>query len=133
MYCSNCRAQIVESARFCPECGTPVDRTTQQQPPPRTTTGTRDQEAKPKFVYPKNPPLSPHLCWVNIFISGLAQMLHGQAAKGIVLLVVTIVTLLMFPGRLFLVIAAVSITDAFMVGRMLKRGVPVRKWAWFPS
>jgi len=85
------------------------------------------------MVYPKNPPLNPHLCWVNLLLSGLAQILHGQVAKGIVLLVVTIASNLLLPVVLALGIGAVSVIDAFMVGKVLRSGTPVGKWAWFPK
>ena len=134
MYCSKCGKQIADGSRFCPECGNQFAGATSQPPiTSQTATGTRDQERKSDFVYPKNPPLSPHLCWVNLLLSGLAQMLHGQVAKGIVILVVTIASNLILPVILALGIGAVSVIDAFMVGKKLKSGVPIGKWAWFPS
>lgn len=134
MYCSKCGKQIADGSRFCPECGTQFGGTATQPPPSsNAATGTRDQEKKVDLVYPKNPPLSPHLCWVNLLLSGLAQILHGQVSKGIVILVVTIASNLVLPVILALVIGAVSVIDAFMVGKVLKTGKPIGKWAWFPQ
>jgi len=60
-------------------------------------------------------------------------MLHGQVAKGILLLVATIGSNLLLPILLALVIGAVSIVDAYMVGKTLRNGTPVGKWQWFPK
>ena len=134
MYCSKCEKKIADGSRFCPECGTQFGGATSQPPTPsQTATGTRDQERKSDFVYPKNPPLSPHLCWVNLLLSGLAQLIHGQVAKGIVILVITIASNFILPIILALAIGAVSVIDAFMVGKTLQSGVPIGKWAWFPK
>ncbi len=134
MYCSNCGKQIPDGSRFCPECGTSIAFA---GPPPvqivDASIGTRDQVKGPTLVYPKNPPLSPHLCWVNLVLSGLAQILHGQVAKGIVILVATIGSNLVLPILLALVIGAISIIDAYMVGKTLRNGRPVGKWEWFPK
>jgi len=134
MYCSKCGKQIVDDSRVCPECGAQLGGGASQPPPPTTSAaGTRDQVRQPDIVYPKNPPLSPHLCWVNLLVSGLAQIIHGQVAKGIVMLAVTIASHLVLPFILALVIEAVSVIDAFKVGKALASGKPVRKWDWFPQ
>ena len=134
MYCSNCGKQIVDDSRFCPECGF---QTAAVAPPPLQVhdarIGTRDQERGTNLVYPRNPPLSPHLCWVNLLVSGLAQILYGQVGKGIILLSVTIASNLVLPCFLALCIGTVSIIDAYMVGKTLRDGTPVGKWAWFPK
>jgi len=70
---------------------------------------------------------------VNLLVSGLAQIIHGQVAKGIVMLAVTIASHLVLPFILALVIEAVSVIDAFKVGKALASGKPVRKWDWFPQ
>jgi len=70
---------------------------------------------------------------VNLLLSGLAQIIHGQVAKGIVILAVTIASNLVLPFILALVIGAVSVIDAFMVGKALKSGVAIGKWSWFPK
>lgn len=103
--------------------------------------------------------LSPHLCWLNLVFPGLAQILFGQKAKGgvLLLLVFALTTLSPFvlyivggPGvrmdeappwmyyaidntrRLVLAIYALSILDAFMVGRAIRSGRSLSGWATFP-
>ncbi len=144
MYCNHCGKQVVAGSRFCSECGTPLGETKTAQSSQTitdtaagtssisdTTIGTRDEFKTSKLVYPRNPPLSPHLCWVNFFLVGLAQMIHGQVAKGFTIIGVTIlVGLIFFPATL--VLSLITILDAFLVGWKLKRGKPVGKWQFFP-
>lgn len=112
-------------ARFCTRCGATLATT--------PTTGTRDDQARHgAVIYPRNPPLSPHLCWVNLAVSGLAQILHGQTAKGLTLLVVTLASNLILPFLLAFGIGLFSIYDAWRVGRALQRGRPVGKWEFLP-
>lgn len=136
MKCIKCGKEMTETTRFCPECGTAsVSQSAQPVSSSQfgTAMGTRDQIGKAKMVYPKNPPLSPHLCWVNLVLSGLAQMIYGQIAKGLVILIVTIASNLLIPFVLAIGVGAISIIDAYMVGNTLKSGKPVGKWRFFPK
>lgn len=150
MYCNKCGSQITEGSRFCSECGNPMDEAQQTSTPvpnagpadgtssdtshsitsSTTSMGTRDQVSGPKLVYARNPPLSPQLCWVNFLLPGVANMIHQQVAKGLVVMLLSIISLTFPP--LVLLIVAVSILDAYMVGRTLKKGRPVSKWRFFP-
>lgn len=134
MFCSKCGKEIAEGSRFCPECGTQFGAPTASSGQSHNIAeGTRDQTLSANLVYPKNPPMSPHLAWVNLLLGGLAQMIFGQGMKGVVLAIATIVACVIFPiiGNLFL--SAVSIVDAYKVAKKLASGQPVRKWEWFPS
>ena len=88
-------------------------------------------ERRSGYVYPTVPPRSPHLCWLNLLWPGIAQMVHEQTAKGVTLLLVTLVAFMLPP--LMLPIFIVSIVDAYKVGKVLKTGRPVPKWQFFPS
>jgi excisionase family DNA binding protein len=87
-------------------------------------------ELDPNLVYPSQPPQSPHLCWLNIFLSGIAQIIFGQISKGIALLVATLVLWLVELGWM---ITLLSIIDAYMVGKALQSDRPVGKWELFPT
>jgi len=127
MTCSKCKEEIEIGIRFCPSCGAPCSTAA----PPNGNGGQRI--APTDLVYPKNPPLSPHLCWVNLALGGLAQIIHGQAAKGLTILAVQIFSNLAFHLVLSLLVGAVSIYDAYLVGKALKTGKTLTKWQWFPS
>lgn len=134
MQCRNCHKELKENARFCAECGTPVPLESQASlPGSHGAIGTRDQSKSGSLVYPKNPPLSPHLCWLNLLLGGLAQIMYGQVEKGLAILGMVILSNLILPVLLALVIGILSIVDAYMVGTYLKKGNPVEKWQFFPG
>ena len=134
MYCSKCKKEIADGSYFCPECGTQIGSSTQSSTKTQSTAdGTRDQVRNSDMVYPRNPPLSPHISWVNLLLAGVSHMIYGQVMKGVFLAVATIVAGVIFPiiGNLSLCI--VSIVDSYKIGKKLAAGQPVRKWEWFPS
>lgn len=134
MYCSKCGKQITDGSHFCPECGAQLGASTQPPPyQPNTATGTRDQEKRSDYVYPKNPPLSPHFAWLHFALAGLPCWLHGQVAKGFVFLISSIVATIIIPGIGWIFVDIVATIDSYKVGKKLAAGQPVRKWEWFPS
>ena len=134
MYCSKCGKEIADASSFCPECGAQLG--TPSQPPPQpqgTAAGTRDQVKAADLVYPKNPPLSPHISWVNLLLAGVSHMIYGQVMKGVVLAIATVAAGAILPIIGNLSLCAVSIVDSYKIGKKLASGQPVRKWEWFPS
>lgn len=134
MYCSKCGKQIADGSRFCPECGTQFG--VPSQPPPQQQSmaaGTRDQTRATDLVYPKNPPLSPHLSWLTLVCTGLPHWIYGQVAKGFIWLGLAIVAGILLPIVGWLILDAVAIVDAYKVGKKLAAGQPVRKMEWFPN
>jgi hypothetical protein len=102
-------------------------------PPPygMSGVGTRDQQPRGNLIYPRNPPISPHLAWLSILICGLPQLIYGQVAKGFLLFILCVILIPTVFGPPVLVL--VAIIDAYMVANTLKAGKPVSKWACFPS
>jgi len=136
MNCIKCGRKISDAARFCPECGTASSSDPAQQSLPRmqaTATGTRDQIQRSGMVYPKNPPLSPHLAWLNLLYAGIPQIVFGQVMKGIILIVIATVSLFTVPVIGIIIIDIVAIIDSYKVGNKLASGRPVGKMEWFPS
>ena len=140
MKCIKCGKEMADATRFCPECGTAsVSQSAQPVLSSQlgTATGTRDQHAKTKMIYPRNPPLSPHICWINLLWPGVAQLIHGQKSKGLLFIILTFIlwifVALVIPAILILGIIAISIVDAYMVGNTLKSGKLVGIWQFFPN
>ncbi len=132
MYCSKCGKKIPDESRFCPECGEQLGAPSQPPPQPENTAaGTRDQSRATDMVYPKNPPVSPHMAWLCLIWPGIPHLIHGQTIKGIVLMITTVISFV-FP-ILTLVLIVATIIDAFKVGKVLASGRAVGKWAFFPS
>ena len=132
MFCSNCGKEIADGSRFCPECGTQFSAPASSAGNFETKSeGTRDQVESTSIVYPKNPPISPHIAWLSIILPGIPVLIHGQMLKGIVLMVVSMISLVLPIITLGIIIA--STIDAYKVGNVLAAGKPVGKWAWFPT
>lgn len=127
MKCTKCNKDIESGIRFCPSCGTPCSTTASPNG------GGGQQVAPADLVYPKNPPLSPHICWINILLVGLAQILFGQGAKGLTILGIAFLGGMITGGLSFFIMAPIAIWDAYKVGKALKMGKTLTKWQWFPS
>lgn len=131
MFCSKCGKEIADGSRFCPECGTQFGPIADPASATTATVGTRDQTGIDDLVYPKNPPISPNLGWFSFVLPGAPLIMFGQTAKGIAVLVLGIASLLFAPLTVAVRIAA--IVDAIQVGKVLRAGRTVKKWAWFPK
>ena len=105
------------------------------RPPPSpygmSGVGTRDQQPRGNLIYPRNPPISPHLALVTLIIVGLPQLVYGQVGKGILLFVLFWLSVPTVFGPA--IILLLPLVDAYMIGSTLKSGKPVSKWACFPS
>lgn len=133
MYCYNCGSQVPESARFCPDCGADLqDESSAVRTKQPRGAGNAANTAE-GLVYPRDPPLSPHLAWLTLLLTGLPHWLYGQTAKGFIWLVVALAAMFLLPIIGWLVVDAIAIIDAYQVGNKLASGQPVRKMEWFPG
>lgn len=151
--CSACGNPIVIFSRFCTECGAPLSASDQKSSRRFSEAvagvGTRDQQAGNDLVYPRNPPLSPHLAWLTILWWGIPQFVFGQYKKGLALAGMGFVlvflgqaaahgntpqsdSLLFSDFMLGLIVSLPVLIDAYMVGGSLKSGKAVGKWRFFP-
>jgi hypothetical protein len=83
------------------------------------------------MVFPTHPPKDPTLMAIlSLLVPGLGQMVLGQTAKGIVLLVAGLVlgATTCFGG---LVIWGVAVVDAYQIGKKLQSRRPVAQWEFF--
>ena len=69
---------------------------------------------------------------------GVPQIIHGQIAKGILLLlvcwfVIPILAFTIIGLPLAILIQILLVVDAYKVGKTLKTGKPIGKWEFFPS
>jgi TM2 domain-containing membrane protein YozV len=100
-------------------------------PPPMTSTASENRQ----MVLPRNPPRS--IGWMTFcgFLwAGLGQLILGQSAKGVVLMVADILLLPIPGGIIFsLILSIISAIDANKVAKRLGSGKPVDPWSFFPS
>ena len=134
--CPSCSHEVRPSAKFCPECGAQLGSSAATQPvtpPGNAEAGARDREVDSDLVYPKNPPLSPHLSWLNLLLAGVSQIIYGQVMKGVVLAIASVAALFIIPGLGFVIVCVISIIDSYKVANKLAAGQTVKKWEWFPG
>jgi len=132
MKCPNCSKDIPQGLAFCSECGTPVSGASARPAyESGQGVGTRDQVQSGNLIYPRNPPLSPHLALLSLLLPGVPQMVFGQTLKGIAILVVFIFGVP--TGIIALAVLAASLIDAYMVGMTLQKGKPIGQWQVFPQ
>ena len=131
MFCQSCGKELASGVTFCSECGAEIGENVQVQDAHNTIEGTRDQVSEENLVYPKNPPMSPHLAWLTLIIPGLPQLIFGQVAKGVVCFIVFLISIPTGIGPLVVLIAA--LVDAYMVGNVLHSAKPIKRWQFFPK
>lgn len=129
MKCSRCGHENMAQAKFCAKCGAAMSASP-PPPPPTSSQGTPAPGVGRSLVYPKNPPISPHLSWLNLFIPGLSHFLMGQTMKGVVWLVGCFA---LWAVALGWAVQIASTVDGFMVGQVLQSGRPVGEWQFFPK
>ena len=116
--------------RFAPE-GQPKEGTT----PGGASPGIGGREGRdPSKIYPRVPPRTPHVAWLNLLLPGSGQLLLGQTGKGVLMLLFTpcIWFGALISGGLGFIPLVVVVADAFMVGLVLQSGRPVGRWQFFP-
>lgn len=92
MFCSKCGSQVETSQGFCSKCGTPVASAQAMVAASAAAPGPQVAAGSPQVVMvktPKNPGVAAVL---SFFWSGLGQIYNGEIGKGVLLLVVYIVS-----------------------------------------
>ena len=128
--CGQCSCIIQQPGRYCPKCGAMLSSGTAVPSAPYGGSG--GSASNQSLVYPRNPPLSPYVCLVNLLLPGVAQMIHGQAGKGIVWVILWFVSWSTL-GILTIPVIIASVVDAYRVGRALKSGRAIGQWEWNPK
>ena len=134
MVCLKCGIEIDDKSSFCPNCGEQLEATVRSAPQSENLAkGTRDEIEKSTLIYPKNPPISPHLALLGLLFAGTPQFVFGQICKGVIFLSVSFFLFIVGLWWLNIVIILLSIVDGYKVGIVLKSGKPVKKLSFFPK
>ena len=121
-FCPACAAPTQAAAVVCVKCGIPL-----------TTT---------KCVKPAGPPQPKDPITMGLLglIQGLGQIICGQVAKGLALLILTPIAIVLLGvatvGLSFFVspvVPIVTAVDAYLVAKKLKEGNAVGDWEFFPK
>lgn len=92
MFCSKCGSQVETSQGFCSKCGTPVASAQAMVAASAAAPGPQVAASSPQVVMvktQKNPGVAAVL---SFFWSGLGQIYNGEIGKGVLLMVVYIVS-----------------------------------------
>jgi TM2 domain-containing membrane protein YozV len=68
---------------------------------------------------------------LSLLLAGLGQMVLGQVAKGVVVLLGTVVLSVLTDGVAAPLLLAVGACDAFVIAKKLKEGRAVGYWDFF--
>lgn len=126
-FCQQCGAETNPAAVVCIKCGVPL-RTANRI----SRIGGRENSGggAGEPIVASDPPKDPMLMAVlsGCTVPWIGQMLMGQKTKGIVMMLVTVVSVFAIVGIFLWPVAAV---DAYKIGKKLKEGKAVGEWEFF--
>jgi TM2 domain-containing membrane protein YozV len=128
-YCPDCGKAIRLKAVVCPHCGVAQPSSYDQAAPaPAPYVG----PPIPGKIMPSKPPKEPAIMALCSFlIVGLGQMLLGQVAKGLMMLLGAIIIGIATLGVGAIAVWVISAVDAYQIANKLKNGKPVGEWEFF--
>lgn len=141
MHCTNCSKQISDKAEICPDCGVRVFKTkhfchncghsVNENQDICVDCGVSLNQ-QPQNHQPTNTSKEPWLIGILSFlITGLGQIVLGQTAKGITMLVASVVLSFLTAGLSILITVPISVIDGVLIANKQKEGKPVQEWEFF--
>lgn len=119
-HCSHCALSISPHAAFCPRCGEPNA--------PRYSAASFAGD----LIRPSRNSLHPAVAGLLSFLLiGLGQMVMGQVAKGVLMLIGALVLGVLTGCFACLITFPVSVIDACLIASKLRSGEAVGKWEFF--
>lgn len=80
-------------------------------------------------IQPSTPPKNPIVAAILSFLfGGVGQLYLGQTKKGVILIVVTVITWCLFVGWIVQILGAI---DAYMLADKLQKGEAIGDMQWF--
>ena len=139
MHCTNCSEQISNLAEICPKCGVRPHVTknfchscgssVNSNQAMCINCGVQLKEInKTQNGDSPNPAI---MGLLSFLITGLGQMVMGQVAKGIVMLIGSIILAFFTLGLSSLITIAISIIDAVLIAKKKQQGRQVGEWEFF--
>lgn len=124
--CSKCGSPLDQNASLCSKCDNKVSDSTYMK-------NNNLSELKPdELVYPFQCKLSPTgAAILSVLVVGLGQMINGQLAKGLIMLIGGTVIGLITAGIAAIPIWIISGVDAYKCAKKLQSGEIIGKWSFF--
>ena len=139
MHCTNCSEQISDLAEVCPKCGVRPHVTknfchscgvsVNANQAMCVSCGVQLKEIKKTQTIDSNNPAIMGL--LSFLLVGLGQMIMGQVAKGIVMLIGAIILAIFTFGVSSLITTPISIIDAVLIAKKKQQGKQVGDWEFF--
>jgi TM2 domain-containing membrane protein YozV/ribosomal protein L40E len=123
-FCWSCGSETNPQAVVCIKCGVDL----RHSPAARASV-----DAGSNRIFASDPPKDPVLMGVlsGCLIAGLGQMVLGQTAKGVAILLGSIVLAIFTVGISILVTWPAGGIDAYLIAKKLKEGRSVGQWEFF--
>ncbi|MGE6487467.1 double zinc ribbon domain-containing protein [Paenisporosarcina sp. NPDC076898] len=110
-YCSNCGKSVNENQEICVACGVSLKN---------KRNSSSNGEKEPWLM-----------ALLSFLISGLGQIILGQTAKGITILVVSLIIGVITFGFSSFITVPISVIDAYLIAKKKKEGKVVGEWEFF--
>lgn len=139
MHCTNCSEQISDLAEICPKCGVrpyvtknfcdSCGSSVNDNQAMCISCGVQLKEIKKtQSMDSTNPAIMGILSFLLV---GLGQIIMGQTAKGIVMLIGAIILGIFTFGLSALLTTPISIIDAILIAKKKQQGKPIGDWEFF--
>ena len=139
MHCTNCSEQISDLAEICPKCGVrpyvtknfchSCGSSVNTNQAMCISCGVQLKEIKKTQTLDSTNPAIMGL--LSFLLVGLGQMIMGQVAKGIVMLIGSIILAIFTFGLSSLITTPISIIDAVLIAKKKQQGKQVGEWEFF--
>ena len=124
-FCRSCGAETNPAAVVCVKCGVST----------KGVVAKAGGGSSGGMVQPSDPPKDPVLmCVLSVLIAGLGQIILGQTAKGITILLAAFLVTAVTCGwglPISAIIMVIFAVDAYKIANKLKQGSPVGSWDCF--
>ncbi|WP_075618292.1 zinc ribbon domain-containing protein [Paenisporosarcina indica] len=138
MHCTNCSETISDQAEICPKCGVRTftvknychgcGSSVKENQEICISCGVSLKRKNNNSNGEKEPWL---MALLSFFILGLGQIVLGQTAKGITMLVVGIIIGMITFGLSAIITLPLAVIDAYLIAKKKKEGKVVRDWEFF--
>ena len=139
MHCTNCSEKISDQAEICPKCGVRTFKVKKYCHGCGESVNENQEicvacgiSLKGHQMNNSNAEKEPWLMAVLSFlILGLGQIILGQTAKGLTILIVGIILGVITFGFSSLIAVPISVIDAYLIAKKKKEGKVVGDWEFF--
>jgi TM2 domain-containing membrane protein YozV len=129
MNCTRCGSEIPPGDSVCGQCGRKLYFTGDA---PYYSMASGTSSVVGTVIEPSDPPKKAFIALLlSMVVVGVGQMYLGQVFKGLSIFIAAVMMAIVTMGVAALAVWIVAMIDAYIIGKKLERGQPVRRWEWF--